>query len=99
MDGRDCGFHSVSTYVIRCIYNRYRQRHINVAVIDTVMFTRILTDVERKKLQVFVEKGEVPETLRLLVSRIRRFKPRIEEDLTLMKLAEKRYQDRKPRRR
>ena len=69
--------------------------HINAPILGTAMFTRILTDTERKKLQVFVDKGEVPETLRLLVSRIRKFKPKIEEDLTLMKLAERRYQERK----
>lgn len=58
------------------------------------MFTRILTEVERKRLQSYVDKGEVPESLRLLVSRIRRFRPLIEHDLALMKLAEKKYLER-----
>lgn len=62
--------------------------------IDTAMFTRILTEVERKKLQMYVERGEVPETLRLLVSRIRRCKPQIERDLELMRPAGKKCNER-----
>jgi len=44
-----------------------------------------------------VEKDEVPETLRLVMSRIKKFTPQIEEDLRLMQKARRKYEKRKRR--
>jgi hypothetical protein len=62
---------------------------------DTAMFTRILTESERTKLLIYVERDEVPETLRLVMSRIKKFTPQIEQDLKLMQKARRKYDKRK----
>jgi len=86
--GRDSETHWVSItdtgqHIYQGIYNGY------------VMFTRILTDLERKKLLTFVEKDQIPDTLRLLISRIRRFSPQIEQDLELMHKGLRKYEKRR----
>jgi hypothetical protein len=50
------------------------------------MFTRILTQLERKRARSYLkEDGEKESVIRALASRAKRHLPQIEEDLTLLK--------------
>jgi hypothetical protein len=50
------------------------------------MFTRILTDLERKRLRAYLKAdGKKSSVVRSLSSRARRYLPQIEEDLRLLR--------------
>jgi hypothetical protein len=50
------------------------------------MFTRILTELERKRLRAYLKAdGEKSSVVRSLSSRARRYLPQIEEDLRLLR--------------
>jgi hypothetical protein len=61
------------------------------------MFTRLLTELERKRLRDYLERGEIPSTLRLMISRIRKSQPQIREDMKLMQDALQRYESNRRR--
>ena len=49
------------------------------------MFQRILTDLERKRIRAYLKAdGERTEAIQNVVSRMRRYGPRIKEDLELV---------------
>jgi len=49
------------------------------------MFQRILTDLERKRIRAYLKAdGERTEAIQNVVSRMRRYGPRIKEDLELL---------------
>jgi hypothetical protein len=56
------------------------------------MFTRVLTELERKLLTDFLEKGAKPRGIGVRMWRIRRFTPQIKQDLVLMEKALVKYE-------
>jgi hypothetical protein len=55
------------------------------------MFTRILTDVERTELELFLKRNQRPKYLRQLMYRGRTYLPEIRKDLELIERALDRY--------
>jgi hypothetical protein len=57
------------------------------------MFTRILTEVERRRIKKYLQSdGERSAPIRMVVLRGKRFMPRIETDLALLKQLIDRYE-------
>jgi len=60
------------------------------------MFTRLLTDLERKRLRAYLKaNGERSSVVRALASRARRYLPQIEEDLQLLRSLLEAYEQQK----
>ena len=60
------------------------------------MFTRLLTDLERKRLRAYLKAdGERSSVVRALASRARRHLPQIEEDLQLLRSLLEAYEQQK----
>jgi len=62
------------------------------------MFTRILTDLERKRVRAYLEAdGERESVIRALASRARRHAPQIKKDIELLERLMKTYEKAKKR--